>query len=215
MEFFWHTLLKWHSTNYRDFPWRKTTDPFHILIAEFLLQQTDAHKVQNIYSKIITLYSTPKLLAAANLSDIQKLIIPLGLHYRAQRLKNCAEIICKDYKGIVPNDSKLLRKLPGVGPYISEAVLCYAYGLTCIPIDTNVIRVFGKYFDVVSNKTRPRTDISLAKRIREFFTSQNTRPLNLAILDFAATICTAKKPKCNNCPIMIGCKNKPEPQEKR
>ena len=117
-----------------------------------------------------------------------------------------AEVICRDYSCRVPDNPGDLKKLPGVGPYICDAVLCYAYGCRTVPIDTNVIRVFSRCFNLVSDKARPRTDPILAEKIRLLFKEfKNTRMPNLAVLDFAAVVCTAKNPKCGQCPLGGSC----------
>lgn len=206
IENFWNGIITWYFKHGRDYPWRKTADPFHILIAEFLLQQTHVRKVQEVYYEFISKYPTPKDLAEADLSEIESIIQPLGLKYRAERLKNCAEIICFKFNGAVPKCSELLKELPGVGSYICDAVLCYAFGFRTVPIDTNVIRVFCRYFGFRSDKPRPRTDSVLVEKIREMYKGfDSTRVPNLAVLDFAGIVCTAKKPKCQQCPISVGC----------
>lgn len=205
VEKFWEGILDWYSKNSRDYPWRKTINPFHVLIAEFLLQQTHVRKVQEVYERFIDEYPAPAYLAQAQLFKVERIIKPLGLSYRANRLIKCAEIICSEFGGRVPNSSEQLKKLPGVGSYISDAVLCYAYGKPTIPIDTNVIRVFCRYFGLKSDKSRPRTDTVLAECIKGFYQFENTRIPNLAVLDFAGTVCTAKKPNCDQCNASAEC----------
>ncbi|WP_051275829.1 A/G-specific adenine glycosylase [Desulfovirgula thermocuniculi] len=207
-ERFWRGLLEWYHRNKRDFPWRRTTNPFHILTAEILLQQTNVRKVQEVYERLIGRYPTPQQMAEADLSELESIIGPLGLRYRAVRLKKCAEVICREFGGQVPNTYEQLRLLPGVGPYIADAVLCYAFGLATVPIDTNVVRLFCRYFGLRSEKSRPRNDPALAESIRRLFIFDGfdgTRTANLAVLDFAGTVCTAGRPGCGQCPISSGC----------
>jgi len=202
---FWGCLLKWHNENARDYPWRRTKNPYYVLTAEFLLQQTHVRKVSEVYERFLSKYPTPRHLAAAELMEASDIIKPIGLTYRAERLKKCAEIICREFSGEVPNTAEQLRRLPGVGSYICDAVLCYAFGFSTVPIDTNVIRLFCRYFGFKSEKARPRDDALLAENIRNLYQFENTRIPNLAVLDFAAAICTAKKPRCQNCPLRINC----------
>jgi len=152
--FFWKTILGWYRYNKRIFPWRNTNNPFHILTAEFLLQQTNAEKVERIYNKMISKYSTPDKLAAAEVEEVKEVIKPLGLLYRAERLINAAEKIHKDYMGKVPESEEELEKLSGVGQYISDAVRCYGFNQKTIPIDTNVIRVFSRFYGLTSDKKK-------------------------------------------------------------
>lgn len=202
---FWSSLLKWFANHQRDFPWRKTAEPFYILIAEFLLQQTNVRKVQPIYEELVSRYPTPDRFVRASQHDVENIIQPLGLKYRATRLKKCAEIIQNQYYGFVPNKYDDLLALPGVGPYIADAVLCYAFNHPTIPIDTNVIRVFCRFFGLASSRKRSRTDALLTENIRKFYKFENTRIPNLAVIDFAGMICTARKPRCKDCPIPWNC----------
>lgn len=205
-DFFWKELLIWHETNNRnDLPWRCTNDAFHILIAEFLLQQTHMRTVGAVYHQILRVYPQPELMAEGNLADLEELVRPLGLHYRAQRLKQCSQVIGEIYNGEVPRNREELLALPGVGEYISDAVLCYAFGEPTVPIDTNVLRLFTRYFGFTSVKTRPRTDKTLVERIRSLYGNfQSTREANLAVLDFAAAVCRPK-PVCLECCLKAYC----------
>ncbi|MMZ58657.1 A/G-specific adenine glycosylase [compost metagenome] len=202
---FWNSLLRWFQSNARNYLWRQTKNPFHVLVAEFLLQQTHVRKVEEVYKTLITKYPSPEDLAVAEIKEIEEIIRPIGLVYRAERLKRCAEIIMKKYKGRVPCNLSDLKSLPGVGDYIANAVMCYGCGLPTVPIDTNVIRIFRRYFGLISDKSRPRNDRFLAEKIRSLYPVESTRNENLAILDLAGTICTVNKPKCCTCPLRKNC----------
>lgn len=203
---FWRKLLDWYREHGRDFPWRRTQDPFLVLMAEMLLQQTHVRKVQPVYEALAALYPTAADMACADSRHLEALIQPLGLAYRAQRLKRCAQAICSDFDGWVPADYRELTRLPGVGPYIADAVLCYAFGQATVPIDTNVLRLFTRYFGLTSQRSRPRTDPVLAEAVRNLFPRGETRQANLAVLDFAAAICTARRPACGTCPAARSCR---------
>ncbi len=200
-------MIKWHKAKGRDYPWRNTNQPFHVLVAEFLLQQTHVRKVQDVYEELIGRYPSPADIAKAELDDLIGIIQPLGLSYRAERIKRCADVICKAHKGRVPKKPEELKRITGVGDYIANAVLCYAYGQPRVPIDTNVLRVVQKYFGIQSKKSRPHADEVYKKEIRALYPKRNLRTANLAILDFAGLICTAKKPKCEYCPLSKSCKD--------
>lgn len=202
---FWFCLLYWYYLNKREFPWRKTNSAYKILIAEILLQQTNARKVEEVYSNIITNYPSAHELSCAEIDRLTSIIQPIGLTYRAERLINIAHRICADYSGRVPNDADRLTALPGVGDYISDAVLCYAYNKPTVPIDTNVIRLFTRYHSLSTAKARARCDRDLAENIRAMFIFKNTRIPNLAVLDYASSICKARAPKCGHCILNQDC----------
>ncbi|MBW7452868.1 hypothetical protein ACFOLF_13520 [Paenibacillus sepulcri] len=205
-DFFWVTLMKWFNKNQRSYPWRFSDDPYHILIAEFLLQQTHVRKVESIYHLMLTTFPTIEKLAGSPESKVVDIITPIGLTYRAERLKKTAQTILTSYNGKVPVYYDELIKLSGVGDYIANAVLCYGYLQRTIPIDTNVIRLFCRYFGLTSDNPRPRTDKLLASRIREHFLPElQYKEANLAVLDFAGLICTANRPKCFECNLNDQC----------
>ncbi|NRF96203.1 A/G-specific adenine glycosylase [Paenibacillus frigoriresistens] len=205
--FFWTELLTWYTENGRhQFPWRNTKDPYHVLIAEFLLQQTHVRKVEEVYSQLLLNYPNISELAKANTLSLEGIIAPIGLKYRASRLIRTAQMICSQHNGIIPNNYNILRQFPGVGDYIANAVLCYAFDQPVVPIDTNVIRLFTRYFGYTSKNSRPRMDKELASKIRAHFDGmESTRVANLAVLDFAGAVCTAKSPKSLQCPLSKKC----------
>lgn len=205
--FFWKELLTWYTENGRHhFPWRNTKDPYPILLAEFLLQQTHVRKVEEVYEQLLLNYPDISELARADIVKMEEIIAPIGLKYRAERLIKTAKIISNEHYGKVPNDYNKLRKLPGVGDYIANAVLCYAFDQPVVPIDTNVIRLFTRYFGYTSKNNRPRMDKELASKIRAHFDGmKSTRAANLAVLDFAGLVCTAKNPNSLKCPLSQNC----------
>jgi A/G-specific adenine glycosylase len=210
--FFWIELHKWFQTNRRKFPWRETTTPYNIFVAEFLLQQTHVRKVETVYRNLIRQFPTVYELARADYSSLHSTISPLGLSYRADRLQKCAQIIVNDYNGLIPDIYEKLISLPGVGPYIANAVLCYAYNKKVVPVDTNVIRLFTRFFGFSYSKSRARTDVELAKKIEmTYLDSLLYRDSNLAVLDFSGSVCTFHRPKCEDCPLSKKCSFIKEP----
>lgn len=188
------------------FPWRETSNPFHLLIAEVLLQQTNVRKAGEVYTQLVSQYPTPSDFMKADIKHILSIVEPLGLRYRAGRLKKCAEIICTEFGGSVPDSIQDLKNLPGIGEYIANAVLCYAFDRPTVPIDTNVLRLFKRFFGYYSTKTRARTDKELAERIRKHYKHfGDTKIPNLAVLDFSAEVCTAYSPKCSECLLFNRC----------
>ncbi|ADQ42065.1 HhH-GPD family protein (plasmid) [Caldicellulosiruptor acetigenus I77R1B] len=199
-------LLKWWEENKRDFPWRHTNNPYHVLIAEMLLRKTTAQQVAQVYTEFIQKYPSSKVLMNANEDELVKILKPLGMELvRAKLLKKLALAIEKEWKGIIPSQQKDLLKLPGVGKYTANAVLSLIY-LEDVPlVDTNFIRVIERVFNVKSSKSRAREDPSIWKFAYELIPKGNSRNFNLAVLDFAALICKAKKPQCSICPLITIC----------
>lgn len=204
-EDFINNIFKWYNNNKRDFEWRKTRDPYKILIAEIMLQKTDAKKVSQIYDRFIIKYSNVTLLSKASVEELEKEIFLLGIHSRAERLKNLAQEIIKKYNGQIPLERKKLIELPGVGNYIANAVLCFALNKDVPLIDANILRILKRVFSIKSSKSRPRNDEKMWKAVDKIIPCGRGREFNFAILDFAAKVCTAKNPKHEVCPVKDYC----------
>ena len=200
-------LINWYKENHRDYPWRNTNDPYSILIAEKLLQQTAAiDKLVEVYNRIINTYPTPWLLAHADISDLEDIIQPLGLRYRAKELRDMANELTARYNGEVPRDLKKLIELPGIGDYTARAVLSLAFGEDMPVVDTNIARflyrMFGLKGGLPSNPARKKALNELAGKI---IPKGRARKFNLALLDLCAKICKPNKPQCLECPVQMHC----------
>lgn len=196
--YFWDQIMNWYSNNKRNFAWRKTENPYFILVAEILLQQTNAEKVEPVYLKVIKEYPELNDLAEANLNKLKEIVKTLGLVYRAENLIKCAKIITDKYNGEVPDEISKLKELPGVGDYIADAILCYAFNQEEIPIDTNFLRLFTRIDNFESKYADKSRDKDLIAKIKSYykFDSYNRKlefkEYNYAILDFASKECRAR-----------------------
>jgi len=189
----------WYAQKGRHLPWRDTDDPYKILIAELLLQKTDVEKVKVVYEKFMHLWPTVQLLSKEDVSTISKVIHPLGLKYKASRLKATAEAIVRKFDGKVPETEDSLLKLPGVGRYIASAVECFAFNKPKAVLDTNIIRIFNRVFEIYSKKDRPRDDIHLWNMAQRLVPLNNTKKYNWGLLDFGALVCKSREPVCSDC----------------
>lgn len=199
-------LLEWWKNNKRTFSWRRTSRPYNVLVAEMLLRKTTAQQVEEEYRGFIKKYPTPKVLSEAQESELSDRLRPLGMeHKRSQLFLKFGKTIMKEFKGRVPSTKKELLKLPGVGLYATNAVLSFSQNKDVPLVDTNFIRIIDRVFGFKSEKSRARND----KKIWEFATilvpKGRSREFNLAVLDFAAILCKAQKPKCDICPIVNYC----------
>lgn len=204
-KFFTKKLCLHHQTYYRKLPWRKAKNPFHVLVSEIMLQKTDVQKVLKIFPKFIAKYSSPHTLSNTAVRLLRKDLFLLGIHDRAKRLKETAKILMDRFNGHVPKEKDKLLTLKGVGDYIANAVLCFAFNKDVPIVDTNVIRVLERFFSLKSNKVRPRTDKLIWQFAGKLVPKGNAVKYNRALLDFTAFICTARKPNCLNCPISTKC----------
>lgn len=209
-KWFRQNLLKWSKQNLRDFPWRNTRDPFSILVAEFLLQKTDAVTVAPIYENFLVKYPTLEKLVEANVEEIEELLKPLGLFFRAERLHQCACIIEQQYGGKIPDSQEQLLKLPGIGKYTANAICSQAFNQPLAVLDTNVARILERFFGLQGEKVKSRCKIlwGAAEKIapvRDIKKWNGIGKWNLTLLDFGAMVCTAKNPQCQDCLLSVKC----------
>ena len=197
-------LIRWGSVNRRDFPWRRTTNPFHVLVAEVMLQRTNARQVEPAYHRFIDQYPSPKDLAEARLEDVAKDLQPLGLAYRASRLKQMANIIVAKLGGEVPSREEELLQLPGVGKYVASAVRCFAFEKDVPIVDANVLRVMKRVFSIKTPKESHKKP-EMWNLMAAMIPKKKAREFNLSILDFAGLICTSRNPVHETCPLRDIC----------
>ncbi|MFX0061228.1 MAG: A/G-specific adenine glycosylase [Candidatus Hermodarchaeota archaeon] len=192
------SLTEWGVINYRQFPWRATKHPYEILIAELFLQRTKADQVKQIYPKFLNMFPNPNKLCNADIKEVLKLLYPLGLAYRANRLITIGTILVELYGGEVPRKKIDLLNLPGVGNYIANSVLLLAFGRCVAPIDANIMRILIRFFDISSKEVKPMAN-SLMRQVSE------KKSYHYSILDFGAIICKPRKPNCIICPVEGEC----------
>lgn len=205
IEEFQKYIFDWYSENGRTFPWRYTFDAYKVLVSEVLLQQTNVEKVINPYNTIIKKYKSVWELADADIMFLKDLFKDLGLFYRADRLISISRQIIEMYNGVIPNKREELLAIRGIGNYTGNAILCFGYNKPYAIVDTNVIRVFERFFDFKSSSKRPHTDKKVWEFAQMFIPVNNYVDYNYGLLDFAAVVCRAKKPMCSNCLIYDMC----------
>jgi A/G-specific adenine glycosylase len=209
-------LLEWYRRHGRDLPWRKTSDPYHILVSEVMLQQTQVDRVLPKYLEWLQKYPTLEALATAPESDVSETWRPLGYNIRPRRLHAIARESVARYGGQLPSDEATLRSFKGIGEYTAGAVLSFAFGQRAAILDTNVARVLFRVFvgrgDLKAHATKKHLwDVS-----RTVLPRTQVFDFNQALMDFGATLCTARKPKCLICPMRDNCSAYPfNPEHER
>lgn len=195
------------SAGRKALPWRKTEDPFGILVAEKLLQQTAVGKgVVEAYRSIIERWPSPSELAYAAVEEVRIILQPLGLLYRAAELVSMSKELVLKHQGMVPLTRGELLALPGVGEYAANAVLSFTQSQEAAVVDTNVSRLLRRLFALKgaapANPARDRTLYALASWL---IAGKPSREMNYAVLDFTAALCTPQKPRCEGCPLRAVC----------
>ena len=193
-------LLAWYSTAKRDLPWRRTTDPYRILVSEMMLQQTQVDRVIPKYKAFLQSFPTVQDLANASAGKVIKLWSGLGYNRRAVKLQECVKTVVHKHQGTFPQTTPELQELPGIGPYTAAAIMAFAYNQPEIVIDTNIRRVFFRIFLGEGEKLE-----KLQETIAKNVSLENSRDYHNALMDFGATICTARVPKCESCVFAKEC----------
>lgn len=198
-------LLEWGSKNRRRFAWRESEDPYSVLVAELLLQRTMARQVEPVYYEFMKKFPDARALADASLESIAGTIQPLGLAYRAPRLKAIAKVLVERHGGLIPESESELLELPGIGKYIANAILCFAFGRDVPVVDTNVARIAQRVFGLNFGR-EPHKKREFREFMKRMIPRGRARDFNLSLLDHANLICTPKHPKCLVCPLNRICR---------
>ena len=199
-------LLSWWKQNKQSFPWRSSSDPYQILIAEILLRKTTAKQVAKIYKNFLRLFPSPKSLAEADVENLEEALKPLGMYrVRAKLLKKIGEILDQRFAGKVPDTKDGLLLLPGVKEYVANAVLCFAYNKDVPLVDTNAVRIFQRVFGFKSEKKRVKDDPAIWKFAEAVTPPGRAKDFNLALIDFAHKVCRPKTPDCRSCTMRDVC----------
>jgi A/G-specific adenine glycosylase len=192
-------ILRWGEEVRRDLPWRRTRDPWSVLVAETMLQQTQVARVVPKYEAFLTRFPTPVACARSSLADVVRAWAGLGYNARAQRLHQAATVVVEQHDGVLPADLDALRALPGVGPYTARAILAFAYERDVGVLDTNAARVLAR---VGGESLRARAAQTMADAV---VPPGAGWAWNQAMLDLGATVCVARAPRCEVCPIAATC----------
>jgi A/G-specific adenine glycosylase len=197
-------LLKWFRKHGRNYPWRRKRDPYHVLMAEIMLQRTKADQVMPVYRSFLRKFPDPYVLADATSKEIGDVFAKLGLRWRAKKVKKLARALILQHNGRIPDSREKLLSLPGVGEYTADAVLCFAYGKDVAVIDANVCRVIERVFGIKSCG-EARRDPQFRQIAQRLVPPKRAREFNWAIIDLAALVCTPRNPKCAECPLRKLC----------
>jgi A/G-specific adenine glycosylase len=196
-------LLAWFKNEQRTFAWRKTKDTYELAVAELLLQRTKAAQAEPVFLDVLQHYPTAAALAEADVDQVKGLIASLGLPVRARLLVEMAkglETLPKNE----PIDRRRLERIPGIGEYVADALEAFLWRREVCALDANVVRFLSRYYGRTFQPEARR-----AKEVRQladaFVAGLDSAEINWAILDFCATICLPRKPKCTECPVQDSC----------
>jgi A/G-specific adenine glycosylase len=191
---FQEKILSWYAENQRDLPWRKTRDPYAILISEIMSQQTQISRVIPKYVAWIEAFPSVFDLAKATTVDVLTHWSGLGYNRRALYLQKAAQRIVADFNGIFPDDEKILQTLPGIGEYTASAIACFAFDKQIVVIDTNVRKVIITQFLIDSEEVGGRNEMKLIRHIAEqLLPHGRAYAWNQALMDYAGSVLKKEK----------------------
>lgn len=201
------SLLRWHGRTERDLPWKGETDPYRIWISETMLQQTRAAVVAKRYAEFLAVFPTVRDLAEADGQQVLALWQGMGYYARARNLHAAAKAAVERFGGKLPETEDGLRSLPGVGEYTACAVLSMAHGVSTAAVDANLARVISRVFGVRGYVEDNKTSLREAGT-RWLLACAPERPgdFNRALMGIGAMVCTAKAPRCAECPLAQWCR---------
>lgn len=205
-------LRSWFAANRRDLPWRQSRDPYHILLAEVMLQQTQVDRVLPYYDAFLTRFPTLDALAGAPIAEVIKLWAGLGYNRRAVNLQRTARYVVGELDGLFPTGVAALARLPGIGPYTAGAIACFAFERDVAFLDTNMRRVIHRLFVGVDVPAHAATEKELLALATAILPPGHGWEWNQALIEFGALHCTARRPACVICPLQADCAAFPEIQ---
>lgn len=226
---FTRQLLVWYQRHARDLPWRRTRDPYRVLVSEFMLQQTQVSRVAEYYPRFLERFPDLTTLARAPARAVREAWEGLGYYARVRNLHRLAKHVTRRHDGTLPEEPHELLELPGIGPYTAGAVATFAYERPVPAVDTNVARVVRRVFfgntgsreqGAVRDGARRRSATHRKEQLpapssQEIWaiaralmpeTGKRAWKFNQAMMDLGALICVARKPKCPECPVRVACK---------
>ena len=200
-----YKLLSWYDKNNYTFPWRNSTNPYHVFLSEVMLQQTQVKTALPYYLNWLKRFPKISDVSKASNDEILKQWEGLGYYSRARNFHKAASIISKKYNNCIPKNFDDFIALPGVGEYIAGAVLSIAYNKSLPAVDANAVRVISRL--EMNNIPYPKNIKSISNSILKYISKKRPGDFNQSIMDLGREICKSKNPKCNLCPIVSHCKS--------
>ena len=217
-------VRRWYARHGRDLPWRRTRDPYAILVSEFMLQQTTVATVAPRYQEWLRRFPDFPALAAASEGEVLHAWQGLGYYSRARHLHAAARQICRDHAGRCPETLEQLRALPGVGRYTAQAVLAFAFDRPVGIVETNITRLLARLFNITQPVDAAPGQRLIWEQAGQLVPKRGAAAFNSALMDLGAVVCLPRAPQCGVCPVRKFCRapnpsrlplKRPRPQKTR
>ncbi len=208
-EAFREALVDWFSTHQKDYPWRRTKDPWAILVSEMMLQQTQVATVldRGYFTRWMERFPTPADLAAADESEVLSLWEGLGYYNRARNLQSATVVIRDEHHGRFPRELSTIETLPGIGRYTAAAVYSFAFDKPAPLVDANVARVIARLYHFDQRIDTAAGQKFLWDTAAELLDQQRPRDFNSALMELGQAICKPRAPRCKECPVADWCQS--------
>lgn len=204
-DFFRQSLLAWYQPEARPLPWKGIQNPYHIWLSEIILQQTRVEQGLAYYLRFVETYPQIQDLAAAPDDEVMKLWEGLGYYSRARNLLAAARYVANELDGVFPDTYEGIRQLKGVGPYTAAAIASFAYNLPHAVVDGNVFRVLARFFGISTAQDSTEGKKQFTQLAEQLLDTGQAARYNQSIMDFGATVCLPRAPKCGQCPLREQC----------
>ncbi|MBT3338261.1 MAG: A/G-specific adenine glycosylase [Anaerolineae bacterium] len=198
-------LLAWYRQNKRSLPWRDHPDPYAVWISEIMLQQTRVDTVIPYFERWMAKFPTVEVLARADEQAVLNLWEGLGYYSRARNLHRAAKLLVEEHDAQLPEDTKNLMKLPGIGRYTAAAISSMAFGHDAAALDGNIRRVYARIFNVEEALGTTQAEKIFWSLAEDYLPKGDAGDYNQALMDLGATICMPRNPLCESCPISQDC----------
>ncbi len=207
-------MLAWYEKNARVLPWRGHPDPYAIWVSEIMLQQTRVETVIPYFDHWMKKFPTVAALAEASEQTVLSAWEGLGYYSRVRNLHKAAQMVVDQFGGQIPEETRLLRKLPGIGRYTAAAIASIAFNQDVATLDGNLRRVFARVYDVSTPADSPAGEETLWSLAQEQIPPGRAGDYNQALMDLGSAVCLPQKPLCLICPLMNMCKARSDPESR-
>ncbi len=207
------SICAWYRNKHRDLPWRRTKNPYHILVSEIMLQQTRVETVIGYWHRFLEAFPDIETLAEAETERVMSRWQGLGYYSRARNLQRAAQQVCGQHGGSFPASEEALRQLPGIGPYTAGAMMSLAFDKPVPAVDGNVLRVMSRVHCLESDISQTKTVREVTRLVAEMIPSDQAADFCQGMMELGATVCTPTVPSCDSCPLCGDCLSHARGQE--
>lgn len=204
---FQREVVEWFEAEGRDYPWRRTRDPYAVLVSEMMLQQTQIATVlgRRYFENWLEKFPTVEILAQASEAELLRAWEGLGYYRRARNLQRAAQVVVRDHGGVFPSSVEELESMPGLGRYTAGAVATFAFGAAVPIVDANIARVLARLFNFREEIDSASGQAFLWETAAALVPRKQARAYNSGLMELGQRLCSSRAPQCGQCPVQTHC----------